>query len=613
MSSIISLLLEWSGICFLVALSGLFAGLTLGLLSLDPVGLEIVIGSGSELDSKYARTIYPLRKRGNLLLCVLLLGNVAVNVLLSILMADKTSGIVGFFVSTGIIVLFGEIIPQSVCSRYGLAVGYYTMWIVWLLLIFLFPISWPISLILDWILGREIGTIYSRKELKKLVEIHGGHHVSDITHAEGTILSGALDFSTKPVSEVMTPLENVFMLEVDQRLDFDTTKMILEQGYSRVPIFEKNPQQIVGLLLVKDLALISTQSAPPIRELLPHFNRHLPRVFDDVLLGDMLKEFKAGRSHMAVVRRIMNEDGPGDPFYENVGVITLEDIIEEIINDEIIDETDIYIDTRSKTTVRGRQLVEYGHLDDEESTSDASTASLVTPHHVGPSTITPDERDRVVAFLSQHVALFSPQSVAPMVLSKLVDQSLVLNLEVGHADNPASLLYQPSKEATFMTLVLRGELQVVTLNNDRYPLRASPNSTDFPILGLNAIKQGTFFPDFTAWCSSSETRILQINRYRYHASLHATTFEVHRPENNLHLLGNSSDDELDPTLSDHSQLHEMSSFSPISSSSSSSSSSSKPAKLFSGLIGKKSTPKDDSISLLRDSLENSEYSLDNEI
>ena len=602
--AIIQVLLEWSGIFFLVALSGLFAGLTLGLLSLDPVGLEIVIGSGSALDSKYAQTIYPLRKRGNLLLCVLLLGNVAVNCLLSILMADKTSGLVGFFVSTSIIVIFGEIIPQSVCSRYGLAVGYYTMWIVWLLLIFLFPISWPISLLLDWILGREIGTIYSRKELKKLVEIHGGHHISDITKAEGSILSGALDFSTKTVAEVMTPLENVFMLEVDQRLDYATTKLVLEQGYSRVPIFEKNPQQLVGLLLVKDLALISTESAPCIRELLPHFNRHLPRVFDDVVLGEMLKEFKAGRSHMAVVRRIMNEDGPGDPYYENIGVITLEDIIEEIINDEIIDETDIYVDTRSKTTVRGRSTLAYGHIEEEEAGPNLSSSDLTsaTPHHVGPSTITIDERDRVVAFLSRSVPLFSPATVSPQVLTKLVDQSLVLNVEIGNPENHASLLYQPGKEATFMTILLRGELQVVTHSLDRYPLRASPATSEFPILGLNALKPDTFVPDFSAWCTSSETRILQINRYRYDASLHATTFEVLRPHNNLHILGSGSDDDVDidlahPLAGDDDNIHILGQ---------SSSSSSKPSKkkgILSSFLSTSSSPTEDSHSLLRDSLE----------
>merc|ERR1719197_2335715 len=104
-------------------LSGLFSGLTLGLLSLDKVGLQIVIKGGEPDESKYAAQILPIRRKGNLLLCTLLLGNVAVNSALSILTANIASGTVGFLVSTGLIVIFGEILPQSACSKYALHVG----------------------------------------------------------------------------------------------------------------------------------------------------------------------------------------------------------------------------------------------------------------------------------------------------------------------------------------------------------------------------------------------------------------------------------------------------------------------------------------------------------
>ena len=97
-------------------LSGTFSGLNLGLLGLDVKNLELLtkgpFGSvEEETDAKYAIAILPLRKRGNLLLCTILLGNVTVNSALSILIADFTSGVMGLVVSTGIIVIFGEIIP----------------------------------------------------------------------------------------------------------------------------------------------------------------------------------------------------------------------------------------------------------------------------------------------------------------------------------------------------------------------------------------------------------------------------------------------------------------------------------------------------------------------
>ena len=104
-------------IIFLLSLSALFSGLTLGLMSLDITGLEIVMAGEDPKQAQYAKNIYPVRKKGNLLLCTLLLGNVAVNSLLSIFMAAFTSGTIGFLTSTIMIVIFGEILPQALVRR----------------------------------------------------------------------------------------------------------------------------------------------------------------------------------------------------------------------------------------------------------------------------------------------------------------------------------------------------------------------------------------------------------------------------------------------------------------------------------------------------------------
>merc|ERR1712086_37344 len=142
-------------IVFLIMLSGLFSGLTLGLLSLDVNQLEVVIEAGDPNQVKWATAILPVRKRGNWLLCTLLLGNVAVNALLSILLADMTGGLMGFLVSTALIVIFGEIIPQATCARYGLAIGYYTLPITLVIMACMSVGAYPISIALDYILGHE--------------------------------------------------------------------------------------------------------------------------------------------------------------------------------------------------------------------------------------------------------------------------------------------------------------------------------------------------------------------------------------------------------------------------------------------------------------------------
>ncbi len=104
--------LQYTLIGVLILFSAFFSGLTLSMMGLDTTGLEIVMSGDDPILSRAAAKIYPIRKNGNLLLCTLLLGNVAVNTLLGILMADITGGTVGFITSTALIVIFGEIIPQ---------------------------------------------------------------------------------------------------------------------------------------------------------------------------------------------------------------------------------------------------------------------------------------------------------------------------------------------------------------------------------------------------------------------------------------------------------------------------------------------------------------------
>lgn len=112
-----------------------------------------------------------MRKRGNYLLCSLLLGNVLVNSTLTIILDDLTTGIIAVIVSTLAIVIFGEIIPQAICSRHGLAVGAKTVWLTYIFMIATFPLSYPISKILDRVLGEEIGNVYDRERLMEYIRV----------------------------------------------------------------------------------------------------------------------------------------------------------------------------------------------------------------------------------------------------------------------------------------------------------------------------------------------------------------------------------------------------------------------------------------------------------
>ena len=277
----------------LLILSGLFSGLNLGLMSLDRTELTIIEKVGSENEKKYARRIGPLRSKGNLLLCTLLLGNVMVNSTFTILFDNMTNGLIAIISSTVGIVVFGEIIPQAICSRHGLAVGAKTYWLTKFFMIVTFPASYPISIILDKILGEEMGQVYSKEKLQELIRMTADRRL--LHDNEANIISGALQLTNKTVEDVMTGIDDVYMLEIGTVLDFDTLSEILRHGYTRVPVYDGEKTNIVSLLNTKDLALIDPDDNTLLSTVCKYYD-HKPLLVDyDNKLDAMLQEFLHGK------------------------------------------------------------------------------------------------------------------------------------------------------------------------------------------------------------------------------------------------------------------------------------------------------------------------------
>lgn len=479
--------LQWFGIIFLVSLSALFAGLTLGLMSLDITGLEIVIASGTPKESEYARKIYPVRSRGNLLLCTLLLGNVSVNSLLSILMADFTSGLVGFLSSTTIIVVLGEIVPQAACSRHGLAVGAHTVYIVYFFLVLFFPFAYPISFCLDLALGREVGTIYSKNELKKLLDIHSIHQESGVSRRDAIILAGVLDFAQKKLEQIMTPIDKVFMLDIESQLDVNTLTSVAENGHSRVPVYEGERNNIVSCLYMKDLALVNPEEGISLRSFLSFYGRPLPKIRSDKTLDFVLTEFKSGKSHMAIVQSC---DGASSTNDDIIGIATMEDVLEEILQDEIMDEDDV------------RPL-------------NSSTSSFRDIVLKGVSQVNPQQLKAIQSYLASALPEFSTSLISEEAFKYMVSKSEVkLVTKPTKGDEP---LYQRGVQSHYFTLVLQGKVDIQS-GMEGFKSEGGP----FTYMGLTALKTDNFVPDFTARVLHSNCQVLRIKRKQYEDALHMT-------------------------------------------------------------------------------------------
>ncbi|KAJ3146104.1 hypothetical protein HDU89_006670 [Geranomyces variabilis] len=318
-------------IVVLLIIDGLVAGLILGLMSLDETDLRILIASGTPSEKRRAAKVEPVRRQGHLLLVTLLLVNCIINEALPILLDPISGGgIQAVVISTIAIVIFAEIIPQSVCSRYGLQVGAFFVWPVRIMIYTFWIVAKPIAMLLDYLLGAGHGMMYKKSQLKELVGLHAAEHGGDLTHDEITILQGTLNVHQKKVQEVMTPIERVFMLPSTAKLDRATMQEILRLGHSRIPVYSGSKSNILGILLVKTLILLDPEAATPVDQV--RLITKVPKASTDTNLFHMLNIFQEGASHLATVHDKV----------DLIGIITIEDVIEEIIQEEIVDETDLY-------------------------------------------------------------------------------------------------------------------------------------------------------------------------------------------------------------------------------------------------------------------------------
>ena len=227
-------------------------------------------------------------------------------------------------------VIFGEIIPQSICVRYGLPIGSWMSPLVLILMYIMAPVAWPTAKLLDRILGEDHGTTYKKAGLKTLVTLHRtlGDAGEQLNSDEVTIISAVLDLKAKPIGSIMTPMADVFTMSADTVLDEETMDIILGAGYSRIPIHAPdNEHNFVGMLLVKILITYDPEDCKRVRDFAL---ATLPETRAETSCLDILNFFQEGKSHMVLVSESPGED------YGALGVVTLEDVIEELIGEYVL-------------------------------------------------------------------------------------------------------------------------------------------------------------------------------------------------------------------------------------------------------------------------------------
>jgi putative hemolysin len=300
---------------------------------------RIRVRSLAEKGNKRARTVVKLHNDPNRYLSTILtLNNVAVIVaststaLIIEQYASSFLQVVGAIVLSVVVLIFCEIAPKSLALRFNERFALTLARPVQVLTVGLRPLVGGLTAMSRLLVSAATrgngvrGPFVTEEELKMLVYV--GEQEGVVEQEEADMIQGILEMTDKSVREVMVPRVDVVSVEATRTVA-DVIKVIIEYGYSRIPLYEENIDNIVGVVYAKDLLRhgLRSDDARPVRDLArePYFTP------DSKHVGELLREMKQRKVHIAIV---VDEHGG------TAGIVTLEDLIEEIVG-PIRDEYDV--------------------------------------------------------------------------------------------------------------------------------------------------------------------------------------------------------------------------------------------------------------------------------
>ncbi len=308
----------------LVIVSAICSGLNVALLSLDITDLK----RRSKLGNKDAKIALSIRKKTHLNLASILFTNVAVISATSLVLAQFMNGFVAGAISTIILVIFGEILPQAFAAKHALkAVSRFAPFLRFIILLS-YSISKPLQILLDKIIGPEGERLHTRHELGLMIDDHLGDDASELDDDEVEIVKGALQLSEKRVREIMIPLKDVYYLLESDVVDAAKIDELKAENWSRVPIFNSAFTECKRFLVLKDLVDIDfDERSYTLDELKTHKTKTVGSM---TALDTLFRKFISAKSHLFVIEK----------DEKIVGIVTVEDLVEEIIGHELEDESD---------------------------------------------------------------------------------------------------------------------------------------------------------------------------------------------------------------------------------------------------------------------------------
>lgn len=318
----------------LLALSGFFSGSETAIISLSDAKVRQL----SKEKKRGSATLSLLKQDPHKLLITILIGNNLVNIGASVLATVVFTdffGSTGLGIATGVmtllVLIFGEITPKSFATKYSVGISLFVAKPLYILQVLLSPIIWIMDKIVKFLMNM-MGSEYneedvSEEEIKALIEL--GAEKGSIEKREKELLKNILQFNDITVEEVMTPRVSIEALSEDSTLQ-EAIDFVIKKSHSRIPVYEDTIDNVVGIVTIKDILMFSEQYND--NKKLGNCELKKPLIVPVSKKIDVLfKEFQKARTHLAIVL---------DEYGGTAGLVTLEDLLEEIVG-EIIDESDV--------------------------------------------------------------------------------------------------------------------------------------------------------------------------------------------------------------------------------------------------------------------------------
>jgi len=341
---------------FLIALSAFFSGVETAFVSLSDIRVKHLC---EKRNKKSILRVKHLKENSERLIITILIGNNLVNIAAS---SFATKVAIDIFDSSGVgiaiglmtlaILIFGEIIPKNVAMAKNELIAVFAAPIIRILQIVWFPAIYlleKITIVMAKPMNNDDSEpLITEAEIKSVVNL--GEELGEIEKDERIMIHNIFRFSELQANEIMTDRTQIYSLDASSTLK-NVLDEIIAQGFSRIPVYEENSDNIKGILYAKDILqrLQARDEAQPLRD----FIRPAMIIPETMLIDNLLREFKKEKVHIAMV---VDEHGGIS------GLITIEDILEEIVGD-IYDETDkdeelIRIVDKNKCFVKGETEIE---------------------------------------------------------------------------------------------------------------------------------------------------------------------------------------------------------------------------------------------------------------